>query len=89
MTHTNLGGQTLDEPEGGCYGWYCITTVNMVWNADSISMLGIALFLWRSGYQLNDRGNIIIPEGEGDSDSDSDFDRRRNIANIPRQLSRL
>ncbi|KAH7146276.1 hypothetical protein EDB81DRAFT_794777 [Dactylonectria macrodidyma] len=58
LTHTHLGGDTRDLPEGECYSWKCVVAAKSVRNADSFAMLGIALELWSRNYMVNEDGTF-------------------------------
>ncbi|KAM0280465.1 hypothetical protein ACHAQH_004044 [Verticillium albo-atrum] len=58
LSHTNLGGKTLDMPPGNCYGWDCVKEQKDPDNADSMNHLGVAMYLWKNGYRVTEDGKV-------------------------------
>ncbi|KAK0617749.1 hypothetical protein B0T14DRAFT_274993 [Immersiella caudata] len=59
LTHTNLGGLSYDdERPPGCYGWECVGTLKNIYNADSINILAVCMFLFRNGFWVDNQGAI-------------------------------
>jgi hypothetical protein len=59
LTHTNLGGLNIDNPiPSGCYGWVCVGTLHDVHNSDSLNHLGVAMYIWKMGYYVDNDGTV-------------------------------
>lgn len=45
-------------PPGMCYGWNCIKELHNPMNADSLNHLGVAMYLWKNGYRVDEGGKV-------------------------------
>ena len=61
LTHTNLGGLSIDDGRagsGGCYGWDCVGKLHNIHNADSVSVLAVCMYLFTKGFWVDTDGML-------------------------------